>query len=339
MDEATPPTARGIGVGGVVASALRHGDTVGAASGFARTVLKDFFWLQFSVKWGVNRIPIVHVDHPLDTSIPFAPERVGTYLDFIAFWIRPLGWIGRRFGADAQRRCTVEFLGLIERCYREAAGVYRVRLSTTDRPRYLRGRFLAIHLFDPHYLCVPSLHVMVVVLAWTYYRRALTELGATPDEVAALESELFSGSVEITEAVLFIKQHSVNCVPAALYARSRITPADVTDAEVGAFVDRLFADAGALGDDEAAGIRAFVGATYARLAAEGASDAAWPTTVLRLLEGLDDGYRDVQVERTTSTSMPTPKAATVQNAGRARALSRKSPKMSTMKAAPAKARK
>ena len=279
-------TTRGQSVPGVIARTLVHPDAVAAATRFAGTVVRDFFWLQFSVKWGVRRVPIVAVDHPLDAGVPFAPDRIGAYLDFVAFWIRPLGYIGRRFGSEAQRRYTVEFLDLIERCYREAADVYRVRMSTTRRPRYYRGRFLAIHLFDPHYLCVPSLHVMIVVLAYTFYRRAFAELGVTGEEAAALDAELFDGAVEITETVLSIKQHSVNCIPAALYAMSRITPAEVTRAEVATFIDRLFLDAPLLADGAGEDIRAFSRDTFARLAADGASDPEWTAPVRRLLDSL-----------------------------------------------------
>ena len=143
--------------------------------GYLGTVLEDFFWLQFAVKWGSRRY-LSSRRPPLDDECLFAPEKVGVYLDFVAYWIRPLGYIGRRFGDDAQRRYTVAFLRLIDRCYREAADVYRFRLSTTRRPHHYKGRFLVIRLFDPHYLCVPSLHVMIVVLAYTFYRRAFAEL-------------------------------------------------------------------------------------------------------------------------------------------------------------------
>lgn len=280
---ATVYTTRGISVPAVALRALRHRETVGAASAFVGTVLKDFFWLQFAVKWRLKEVPIVDVDHPLDEEVPFAPENIGAYLDFIAFWIRPLGYIGRRFGDDAQRRHTVEFLRLIEQCYREAAGVYRFRMSTTRRPRHFKGRFLAIHAFDPHYLCVPSLHVMIVVLAYTFYRRAFAELGVTGAEADALHGELFGGAVEITETVLYIKQHSVNCIPAALYAMSRITPDEVSASEVDAFVDQLFVDAPLFADDTGDRIREFVRETFGRLTEDGDGDSDWTPAVRRFL--------------------------------------------------------
>ena len=47
---------QGIGVARVLAQSLRSAETMGAASAFVRTVLKDFFWLQFSVKWGARSV-------------------------------------------------------------------------------------------------------------------------------------------------------------------------------------------------------------------------------------------------------------------------------------------
>lgn len=274
---------RGINAVAVAVGALRHPEILAGIAGFIRTVARDFFWLQFSVKWGIKRVPIVDVDHPLDDEVPFTPDKVGIYADFIAFWIRPLGYIGRRFGAEAQRHYGVGFLRLVERSYREAADVYRVRMSTTRRPRHYRGRFLVIQAFDPHYLCVPSLHVMVVVLAYTFYRRAFAELGVTGSEAEDLDRELFGGAVEITESVLYVKQHSVNCIPAALYAMSRITPDDVTASEVDAFVSRLFVQAPLLADDAGGRLRTFIRQAYGRLALDGSTDADWTPAVQRFL--------------------------------------------------------
>lgn len=274
---------RGIGALKVAGRVLRHREVFWAARTFIGTVLRDFFWLQFTVKWGLRKVPIIAVDHPLDVRIPFKPEKVGVYLDFVAFWIRPLGYIGRRFGDDAQRRYAFAFLRLIDQCYREAAGVYRFRMSTAWRPRYRRGRFLAIQLFDPHYLCVPSLHVMIVVLTYTFYRRAFAELGVTPAEARDLDRELFSGAVEITQTVLYVKQHSVNCIPAALYAISRITPSEVTASEVDAFVDRLFVDAPLSASDAGERIRACIREAFARLTEDGSADADWAPAVRRFL--------------------------------------------------------
>lgn len=277
------PSTRTIRVPEVVVRALPHPRLVGAILRFVGTVLKDFFALQFAVRLGLRKVPVVNVDHPLDEQIPFRPELIGPYLDFIAFWIRPLGWIARRFGTRAFARHAVAYLRLIRRCYAEAADVYRAGMTTTRRPRYFRGRFLAIHLFDPHLLCVPSLHVMICVLTYTFYRRAFAALGATPAEADALDAELFDGAVAITESVLYIKQHSVNCLPAAFYAMTRLTPAEVTPGEIDRFVAHLFADDQL---DAAPAIRAHVLAGYERLVSEGAADADWQATVQRYVRAL-----------------------------------------------------
>lgn len=250
---------------------------------YLKTVTRDFFWLQFSVKFGFRKIPILDVDHPLDSLVPFTPERVGTYLDFVAFWIRPIGYIGKRFGAEAERETVTELLGLIDRCYTEAAGVYRYRMTTTRRPKYYKGSFLTIHLFDPHYLCVPSLHVIVVVFAYTFYRKKFKELGMDADEAETLNRELYAGAVSIAETVLYIKQHSVNCIPAALYAMTRITPEEVTPTEAIRFIGSLFAGAEDVTAESVAKIHAHIEETYEKLLLEGYQDDNWITPLQRWL--------------------------------------------------------
>jgi hypothetical protein len=247
------------------------------------TVMRDFFFLQFAVKFGFKKIPVLNVDHPLDKTVPFTPEKVSVYLGFVAFWIRPLGYIGRRYGRKAQVEYTARFLALVDRCYRDAAEVYRFRMTTTKRPHYHKGRFFTIHLFDPHYLCVPSLHIIIVVLAYTFYREAFKELGMGEEEAAALNKEMFEGAIDIAETVLYIKQHSVNCIPAALYAMTRITPDTVTPTEVMNFIDHLFVNAPTVGEENAAKIRTHIADMYEVLFLEGCHDNTWIAPLQRWL--------------------------------------------------------
>ncbi len=255
--------------------------------GYLSTVMKDFFLLQFAVKFGFKNIPIVSVDHPLDATVPFTPAKVSVYLDFVAFWIRPLAYIGRRSGLEAQLEYTKKFLALVDLSYRRAAEVYRFRMSTTERPKYYRGNFLTIHLFDPHYLCVPSLHVMVVVLAYNFYRKAFAELGYPAEEQDALNREMFTGAVAITETVLYIKQHSVNCIPAALYSMTHILDAEamgsdaLKPAEVVHFIDQLFHNSDEVRPTEAAAIRAYITDLFEHSLLEGCHDTTWTDTVYR----------------------------------------------------------
>lgn len=271
-----PSEFSSVSVPGVVVRALGRPKVAASALRFVGTVLKDFFGLQFAVRLGLRKVPVLNVDHPLDAKVPFRPDSIATYLGFIAFWIRPLGWIARHHGPRAFTEHAVAYLTLIDRCYREAADVYRAGMTTTRRPRYYRGRFLAIHLLDPHLLCVPSLHVMICVLTYTYYRRAFTSLGVPDAQRAALDDELFAQAAAITDSVLLIKQHSVNCVPAALYAMSRITPADVTPDEVARFIACLLTD-----EDPDGEIRTYISDAFAQLRADDAP--TWTTTVQRFI--------------------------------------------------------
>ncbi len=276
-------TTRNVSLLGVFFRTLGNKNTRKAMFTYLGTVMRDFFLLQFAVKFGFTKIPIISVDHPLDRTVPFIPEKISVYLDFIAFWVRPLGYIGKRCGKAAQLKYTVEFLALVDRCYREAAEVYRFRMTTTSRPKYIKGKFLTIHMFDPHYMCVPSLHVIIVVLAYTFYRKAFAELGIDLEERQILDRELFSGAVEITETVLYIKQHSVNCIPAALYAMTYICPEEVTPTEVMHFIDTLFLGATEVTPENAAKIRTYIADLYEELFLEGCQDSIWMTPIQRWL--------------------------------------------------------
>lgn len=247
------------------------------------TVIIDFFLLQFAVKFGFKKISIINVDHPLDKKVPFTPDKVSVYLDFVAFWIRPLDYIGFRFGRKVQAQYTASFLHLVRKCYRDAAQVYRFRMTTTSRPAYYKGSFRIIHMFDPHYLCVPSLHVIIVVLAYTFYRKAFAELGMPTEEANALNKEMFEGAVKITETVLYIKQHSVNCIPAALYAMTRITPQEVTPEEVVNFVNYLFTDNELVNAEDSFLIREYILDMYEQLFLHGCQDDNWITPLQRWL--------------------------------------------------------
>ncbi len=256
---------------------------IGPFARYVTTVMRDFFFLQFAVKFGWKKIPIKRVDHPLDAMVPFSPDKVSVYLDFVAFWIRPLAYIRKRYGRSIAAGYAARFLTLVDRCYRDAANVYRFRMTTTDRPKYYKGPFLVIHLFDPHLLCVPSLHVIIVVLTYTFYRVAFRELGMDEPEKGALNRELYEGAKSITETVLYIKQHSVNCIPAALYAMTRIWPEEVTPTRVVEFIDALFTGASDVRPASASLIRTHIMDMYEQLFLEGCHDSDWITPLQRWL--------------------------------------------------------
>ena len=217
-----------------------HPITFKAAWKFIGTVIKDFVILQFFEKWKIYKIPIVNVQIPLDDQIPFIPEKVEVYIHFINFWLSPITMLFFRLGLRQALPAAKTFLFYITKAYSEATKVYSYRLSTTDRPDYKKGRhFKAIHRLDPHYLCVPSLHVAIVVLTFSFFKTIFERANFTQEEKKNWNEELYSGALAITESVLFVKQHSVNCVSAAMYMMTKITPF-ITAQEAQDFISHIF---------------------------------------------------------------------------------------------------
>lgn len=232
----------------VIAFTRRTTFTAGVA--FVRSVATCFFLPQYEAVLRPSLRPLVNVDHELDRHIPFRPEHVGTYLGFVHLWIRSCHFLHRTFGSLALPHIR-DFVRGITRLYRTAAEVYDACQSTTTQPPCignLQIRF--IRLVDPHVHCVPSLHVMIVVYTWQEMKRIMGELreqcaargGAVRGYAANLSREieyLRREALAITESVLFIKQHSVNCVPAALFALHDLLE-DFTAEKGDAFLDELF---------------------------------------------------------------------------------------------------
>jgi hypothetical protein len=223
------------------------------------TIARWFFFPQHQAALLPGRIPISAVDHPLDKKIPFEPGRVAVYLDFVPSWIRMIGFLLDTYDEKA-RAPALDFIITMKKLYLFAAEVYLKNFSTTKRPHYYgRLRFLIIHLTDPHLMCVPSLHVMIVIRTWTKFRTILAALGEEAARRDAVE-EVRNGALAITEAVLFIKQHSLNCISAALYAMNRFDPALFTEADAADFAARLFTGPGS--PPESALLRDYITARY-----------------------------------------------------------------------------
>jgi hypothetical protein len=246
------------------------------------SIFKNFFLLQYRAALFPWRIPVSGVDHPLDEKIPFVPRHAGVYLDFTGFWIRAAGFLHRRFGRKL-RGPLRDFIASMGELYAFAAAVYRKNLSTTRRPFYVsRPRFLLIHCFDPHLMCVPSLHVMVVIHTAVRFRDMLRSLGEE-DRYAPQIEEIYRGSLAIPTAVLFVKQHSVNCIAAAMYAVTRFDGGLFTPQEGAAFVSRLLRDQPSPGPDIQAEIREHILSLYRRFCAEGEAAPRWEAPLLKFL--------------------------------------------------------
>jgi hypothetical protein len=206
------------------------------------SIFYNFFFCQFRAAFLPGRIPVTKVDHALDKKIPFIPSWVTIYLDFVHFWIRMITFFLKRYKRKAYVLMR-EFIYSIGKLYVFAADVYKKNMSTTDRPFYIaRPRFFVIHLMDPHLMCIPSLHVMVVVHTYLQFVETAKKLGDY-EKLKEQALELKQGALAISQAILFVKQHSVNCIPAALYAMTCFTPELFPPKEAEAFTNLLFSPA------------------------------------------------------------------------------------------------
>ena len=181
-------------------------------------VLRDFFFLQLNQKFHITKRPVINVDTEIDKKIPFSPEHVKTYISFIDYFIRPVDMIEKRLGYKYSSQYVCLYLKFLSTLYKNSASIYRFCMTTTTRPNYLKTqRFRAIHFFDPHLLCVPSLHVAISAGVYAWFKQFFQlEIIPEKDSQMYLE-EIRTHAVAIVESVLFVKQHSVNCIPLALY--------------------------------------------------------------------------------------------------------------------------
>ena len=268
------------------------------------SIFYNFFFRKHLAAFLPGRIPVSNVDHPLDKKIPFVPSWVTIYLDFVHYWIRMLSFLLRRYGRGAYAPVR-NFILSMGKLYAFAAQVYGKNLSTTKRPFYIaRPRFFVIHLLDPHLMCIPSLHVMVVIHTYTMLAAIAREKGDYEKLKEQIE-EMKQGALAITSAILFVKQHSVNCIPAALYAMTCYSPDLFPVEEAAAFTERLFSPAPAANDcqnsrvhpsaspltklpqADVAEIKSHILNLYKHFLCEKANAACWDEPLLKFLGSLN----------------------------------------------------
>ena len=261
-----------------------HWSTLKILLKYLKTVLSDFFFLQYTVKLKLRNIPVVFVGNPLDDKIPYRPDKSDTYLDFIHFWIRPLSFIIKRFGVKRSLSYCAGFLSAIEDAYSQASKIYRFRMSTTTRPNHNNNKNMKIiHRVDPHYLCVPSLHIAVVTLTYTFFDDVFKKEGLSEEERKIYSKELYDGAIEIAETVLYVKQHSVNCIPAALYMMLQLQK-EIFSIEKGvSFINNLFAKATDLSESDRNSVLNYIHYMFERLILEGCNEDDWTVPIKRWL--------------------------------------------------------
>ncbi len=273
---------------------LTHWKTFWALMRYLKIVILDFFLLQFTVKWGWRKIEIINVDHRLDEEVPFVPSLATVYLDFINFWVRPLAFVCLRL----KRRSipyVVQYLNLIADVYAQASTFYTFKMTTTKRPTnadYRDKNFDAIRRLDPHYLCVPSLHVSVVVLAAFFYKDFFEKEGFSQEEKDFYNKELYAGAVEIAETVLYVKQHSVNCIPAALYMMTDALSDLFTIQDAIDFIDVMFVNQTNITPEAKTAINVHLHMLFEQLLLEGKYSDHWLEPLKRWLLKYQSGeYR------------------------------------------------
>jgi hypothetical protein len=136
---------------------------------------------------------------------------------------------------------------------------------------------------------------MVVVFTYTRFASLLASLepdGTGNGETAARIKGVKERAQDITEAILYVKQHSVNCVAAAMYAMTRFDGRLFPREEAEDFLSGLFnpekrdspvsGRGGKVKSGDGAVIRNYIGGLYARFLAEGAS-TSWEKPLLDFL--------------------------------------------------------
>jgi hypothetical protein len=80
---------------------------------------------------------------------------------------------------------------------------------------------------------------MIVIRTYTKLRGYVRSMGEE-ELLRPFTEKIFKGALVITEAVLYIKQHSINCIAASLYIMNRLDPERFSPRDAEDFVYGLF---------------------------------------------------------------------------------------------------
>lgn len=244
-------------------------------------VIWKFFLFQYFQKIHLRHVKVTNVDHELDSTVPFKEEYIGIYMDFISYWIRPLSMVLKKFGRSYGLKICSEWFSIITFAYNEAYRVYSKNITTTKRPKAKTGAVKNIQRADPHYCCVPSLHIAIIALTVSFYRMILAREDFTEEERKNFNAEIFTHGVEIAESVLYMKQHSVNCITAALYMVTKIEPAMMTPEIAKEIIDNLFVKSDDVAEENKRDIRTYIQVFYDDLLAQSENSNDWTEPLLK----------------------------------------------------------
>jgi hypothetical protein len=123
---------------------------------------------------------------------------------------------------------------------------------------------------------------MVVIRTYTLFRDIMGRFGAAGTGRGRIE-EVRRGALDITEAVLYVKQHSVNCIAAAMYAMTSFDSRLFPPKEAEAFALELFRNSARPGKEDGKLIREHIITLYRRFLAEGKNAPSWETPLIDFL--------------------------------------------------------
>lgn len=252
---------------------------------FLGRMLRSFIFMQYFEKWHILHIPVKHVDHKLDEKVPFRTELLGIYMDFINYWTKPLIMLCRRYGFIKGSKLCGEYLNYLSLTYKESYKMYSYSLTTTYRPFTTDKKIKKMRKADPHYLCVPSLHIAIICLTFSFYKMLFDREDFTEEEKTKWNKEFYDHGIEIAETVLYVKQHSVNCIPAAIYMITKIAPELFTTDEGVNFINELFKNATDITAQDKKDIIDHIQYIYERFYLEGIHEDDWVIPVRRWLDG------------------------------------------------------
>ena len=267
---------------------LGRGRTFFRAWQFIFSVIHNFFFLQQRQVLHLTHRPVINVETELDEKIPFTPVKVNTYLGFIPFFVKPFDMMIKRMGYKAASPYINDNLAVLTKTYKSASSIYRFSMTTTNRPDYREdAAFKAIHAADPHLLCVPSLHVAICAVTYAWYKRffeSVKEGVFSREEADRRLEEIKLQAIKIIESVLFVKQHSVNCIPTAFYMITAVFGSDFFSARDAVdFIEELFNSSQEIDAETRREITEYFTALYERTLLENSFNDSWQDSIKNFL--------------------------------------------------------
>ena len=276
------------------ANMIFYPTTIKSIWSFLMTMAGKFFFIQWFQKFGWARYPVKHVDNLLDYNVPFREDKVDIYLDFVSNWIRPCSMLAKRYGIREGSKLCNEFMCYMTLLYKEAFKMYHWSFTTTVRPKTKNRKVKGIQNADPHFECVPSLHIAIILFTAKFYQMLFNREGFSKEETERWNAELYRQAIDIGESVLYVKQHSVNCIPAAVYMCTKIIPELVSVEDGTEFISHLFEKATDVKDRDQ--VVSYIQERYMEFVKQGKDAKSWEHPVEKWLDSyepyLPEGAKD-----------------------------------------------